>query len=100
MGGVDLLAGASRVGLALIFNCLWQGALIAGVAWVTLRIFSGANATTRYAVWTLTLIAMLVVPVVTSLSRISFERAAQVQTSAPSRAVVRTVAAPAKVPKA
>jgi len=60
MNAIDLVAVASRVGLAVIFNTLWQGALIAGVAWVTLRIFSRANATTRYAVWSLTLLAMLI----------------------------------------
>lgn len=74
MIGPDFLAAVSRVGLAVIFNCLWQGALIAGVAWVTLRVFTRANAATRYAVWTLTLVAMLVVPIVTTLSRVSVER--------------------------
>ena len=66
MHGFDLIAAASRFGLAVIFNSLWQGALIAGVAWLTLRIFNRTNATTRYAVWSLSLFAILVVPVITS----------------------------------
>jgi uncharacterized protein YjbI with pentapeptide repeats/beta-lactamase regulating signal transducer with metallopeptidase domain len=68
-----LLSGAARVSLAVIVNSLWQGALIAFVAWVAVRIFSRANAATRYAIWSLALLAMIVVPVLTSLSRVSVE---------------------------
>src|SRR5271166_121539 len=93
MNGLELLAGASRVGLAVIFNSLWQGALIAAVAWLTLRVFTRANATTRYAVWSLTLLAMLIVPLVTSLSRVSIEHQTATSSSAQS---AKPFAAPAK----
>jgi uncharacterized protein YjbI with pentapeptide repeats/beta-lactamase regulating signal transducer with metallopeptidase domain len=83
MPGSELLAAVSRVGLAVIFNCLWQGALIASVAWVTLRFFTRANATTRYAVWTLTLVTMLVVPIVTTLSRVSVEHPSTITAAQP-----------------
>lgn len=93
MNGLELLAGVSRVGLAVIFNSLWQGALIAGVAWLILRIFTRANATTRYAVWSLTLLAMLIVPFVTSLSRVSIERQTPVvSTASPANPLVVSAA--------
>lgn len=85
MPGLDFFAPVARVGLAILLNGLWQGALIAFVTWAALSIFRGANAATRYAVWSLCLLAVLVVPVVTSLSRVSLE---------PQASIVSTTAAP------
>ncbi len=68
-----MLNDAARVALAVLFNSLWQGALIALVAWAVLRIFSRANAATRYAIWALALAAMIVTPIFTSLSHVSVE---------------------------
>ncbi|HTX02500.1 MAG TPA: pentapeptide repeat-containing protein [Candidatus Acidoferrales bacterium] len=59
--------------MAVLLNSLWQGALIAFVAWGVLRIFSRANAATRYAIWALALAAMIVIPIFTSLPHVSVE---------------------------
>ncbi|MBV8424169.1 MAG: pentapeptide repeat-containing protein [Candidatus Eremiobacteraeota bacterium] len=66
----------ARVALAILLNSLWQGALIALVASGVLRIFVRANAATRYAIWAFALIAMVAIPVVTSVPRVSVEPAA------------------------
>lgn len=63
----------ARVGVAILVNGLWQGALIAFVTWLALRVFARANASTRYAVWALALAAVVVVPVATSLSRVAVD---------------------------
>ncbi len=68
-----MLNDAARVALAVLVNSLWQGALIALVAWGVLRIFSRANAATRYAIWALALVAMIVIPIFTSLPNVSVE---------------------------
>jgi TonB family protein len=52
--------------LTFIANELWQGALIAGVTTLALRLVSPRNATTRYAVWLLALFALVAVPVATA----------------------------------
>ena len=70
-----MLNDAARVVLAVLLNSLWQGALIALVAWGVLRVFSRANAATRYAIWALALVAMIVIPIFTSLPRVSVETA-------------------------
>ncbi len=64
-------ADAAHLGAAILFNSLWQGALIAGVTALALRLFPKANASTRYAAWSLALIALFVTPIATSLTRIS-----------------------------
>ena len=66
----------ARVGVAILVNGLWQGALIAFVTWLALRVFSKANASTRYAVWALALAAVVIVPVATSLSRVAIDHPA------------------------
>jgi uncharacterized protein YjbI with pentapeptide repeats/beta-lactamase regulating signal transducer with metallopeptidase domain len=62
----------ARTALVVLINGLWQGAAIAGLTWLALRVFPRVNASTRYAAWTVALIAVLVVPIATSLSRISY----------------------------
>lgn len=50
-----------------LVNALWQPALIAGIAWLALKISQCTNATTRHAVWTLALVASVVVPVISAM---------------------------------
>lgn len=71
----------ARVILVILLNGLWQGALIAGITWVALRFSPRVNASTRYAAWTLALVATLIVPVVTSLTHISYQSASVSQAS-------------------
>ncbi len=49
-------------------NALWQPALIAGIAWVALKISRCSNATTRHAIWSLALAGSFIVPFVSALS--------------------------------
>lgn len=76
MPQLEVMLPVARAGLAILVNGLWQGPLIAAAAWLALYVFRRANAATRYAVWSLALLAVLIVPVFTSLSRITVERSA------------------------
>lgn len=69
-----LFENAAHFGVAMLLNSLWQGALIAGATWAALRLFPRANASTRYAAWSLALAALVIVPIATSLTRISVEQ--------------------------
>ncbi|HET9029316.1 MAG TPA: pentapeptide repeat-containing protein [Candidatus Aquilonibacter sp.] len=73
MPHLDTFEPIARIGFAILLNGIWQGALIAFVTWLALYVFRRANAATRYAVWSLSLLAVLIVPVLTSLSRVSVE---------------------------
>src|SRR5579863_3083568 len=53
---------------ATVLNALWQDALIVLCVWLLLRAWPQVNAATRYAVWSATLVAALVVPVATTLA--------------------------------
>ncbi len=87
MSLLPVFESVARVAIAILVNGLWQGALIAFVAWLALRIFNHANASTRYAVWALALAGVIVVPIATSLSRVSVDtpasETANTSTSAP-----------------
>jgi len=62
---------AARPIVAMLFNGLWQGGLIALAVWAILRVFPNANASTRYAAWSAALLAVLIVPLFTTLPRVS-----------------------------
>jgi beta-lactamase regulating signal transducer with metallopeptidase domain len=51
-----------------LINSLWQGAMLACIAWGLLRVIRRANAATRYAVLMATLYAALILPLLTTLS--------------------------------
>jgi len=53
---------------ATVLNALWQDALLVIVVWLLLHAWPRINAATRYAVWIVTLLAALVVPIVTTLA--------------------------------
>jgi uncharacterized protein YjbI with pentapeptide repeats/beta-lactamase regulating signal transducer with metallopeptidase domain len=53
---------------ATVLNALWQDALLVVVVWLVLQAWPRINAATRYAVWIVTLLAALVVPIVTTLA--------------------------------
>ncbi len=62
----------ARAVIVVLVNGLWQGVAIAALTWLALRLFPRVNASTRYAAWTLALVAVLVVPIATSLPHISY----------------------------
>jgi uncharacterized protein YjbI with pentapeptide repeats/beta-lactamase regulating signal transducer with metallopeptidase domain len=90
---MQALENIARSAIVILVNSVWQGAAIALVTWLALRAFPRVNASTRYAAWTLALIATLVVPVATSLSRIAFE-APQQSAQAPQHAASKLHSAP------
>jgi TonB family protein len=53
---------------AAFIDSLWQGALIAGAAWIALRCFPRLGASTRYAIWLCTLLALVLTPLLTVAS--------------------------------
>jgi len=53
---------------AMALNALWQDALLVLCVWLLLRIWPSTNASTRYVVWSATLAAAIVVPVVTTIA--------------------------------
>jgi uncharacterized protein YjbI with pentapeptide repeats/beta-lactamase regulating signal transducer with metallopeptidase domain len=62
----------ARAVIVVLVNGLWQGLAIAALTWLALRLFPRVNASTRYAAWTLALVAVLVVPIATSLTHITY----------------------------
>ncbi|MFZ0033255.1 MAG: M56 family metallopeptidase [Candidatus Cybelea sp.] len=50
-----------------LVNALWQPALIASIVWLALKVSHCSNATTRHVVWTLALVASVVVPLVSAM---------------------------------
>lgn len=56
----------------VLFNGIWQGALLTGAAYAVSRTLTARDAVTRYALWLTTLVAIAFVPVVTTLLRSPF----------------------------
>jgi len=47
-----------------IVNSIWQGAVVAGIAWMALRLARRASAAVRYYVWAAVLVGALVLPII------------------------------------
>ncbi|MBV9271466.1 MAG: M56 family metallopeptidase, partial [Candidatus Eremiobacteraeota bacterium] len=58
---------AARIIVATLFNSLWEGAILALIIWAILRFATNINATTRYALWISALVAVIVLPIVTTV---------------------------------
>jgi beta-lactamase regulating signal transducer with metallopeptidase domain len=91
---------------AVLFAALWQGALLAGLAWLALRAVPRCGAATRYGVWLATLLAIVVVPAATAsrphaASRIAHDAPAASRTIASAHATrnVRMGAATGAAPQ-
>ncbi|MBL8167790.1 MAG: HEAT repeat domain-containing protein [Acidobacteria bacterium] len=52
----------ARLWLEALLNSLWQGLLIAVLVWLLLRVLKQASATTRHAVWLVTLLTIGALP--------------------------------------
>jgi len=62
--------------LQAMFKTLWQGMLIVALAWTLLRIFKGASATTRHAVWLVSLLVIGALPFVAIATKRTIENQA------------------------
>ena len=79
--------------IAVLFNGLWEAALLAVVAWIALRSMPNGNATTRHSVLAAALLASLVLPVVTAVITTVHPTFASVATHVPAKV------APLSLPK-
>jgi beta-lactamase regulating signal transducer with metallopeptidase domain len=83
-----------RLGVEALLNGLWQGLALAALVWCLLRLIRGLNATTRYFVWGMTLLAVVSLPLLHGLRAAYAVRAAEeAATSTASAAVVESSAA-------
>lgn len=60
----------ARVAVAVLFNSLWEAAVLAFAVWVVLRLLPNLNATTRYMAWCAALAASLLLPLATSIPKV------------------------------
>jgi uncharacterized protein YjbI with pentapeptide repeats/beta-lactamase regulating signal transducer with metallopeptidase domain len=72
-GLIPHLAPVARVTVAVLFNSLWEAALLALAVWAILRILPNLNATTRYAAWCVALAGSLLLPIATALPQITIQ---------------------------
>ena len=66
MHALDALDRTASVIVTAFVNGLWQGLVLLGLIWCLLRVLEARrrlNATTRYAVWSITLIALAALPI-------------------------------------
>ncbi|MBV8149244.1 MAG: pentapeptide repeat-containing protein [Candidatus Eremiobacteraeota bacterium] len=66
-GLAGLLQSIATPVAAVALNALWEGALLVVGVWLLLRVWSGVNASTRYLIWSATLVAIVIVPIATTL---------------------------------
>jgi beta-lactamase regulating signal transducer with metallopeptidase domain len=62
MALVDLIGAAARPAVEAVLNGLWQGTALTALVWCLLKLIPRTNATTRYAIWVGTLIAVIFLP--------------------------------------
>jgi len=90
---------AVRFIIAVLFNGLWEAALIAVVAGLVLRVMPNGNATTRHSVLVAALFAALILPVVTaSITTVRSASATPSDAPASSTAVARVTHPAAESP--
>jgi beta-lactamase regulating signal transducer with metallopeptidase domain len=63
MAFVDLIETVARPTVEALLNGLWQGAALVALVWCLLKIIPRINATTRYVIWWVTLIAVICLPI-------------------------------------
>jgi TonB family protein len=62
---ITMLTQAALAIAGVLFDSLWEGALIVGAVWAALRCLPKLGAATRYAIWLGALVALVVIPVFT-----------------------------------
>ena len=70
MHALDALDHTASVIVTAFVNGLWQGLVLLGLIWCLLRVLEARrrlNATTRYAVWSITLTALVALPIAMGL---------------------------------
>src|SRR6185437_3053708 len=64
---MPFIDAAARFVLAVLFNGLWEAAILAAAAWLVLRFMRQGNATTRHSVLAAALFASLILPIATTV---------------------------------
>src|SRR5581483_2565034 len=82
---------------SILLNSLWEGAAIALLAAVVLRLINRANATTRSTILAAALVAAVVLPVVTTIASLSPKAEAGASTAHPAYRPVRPVSVPIRI---
>ncbi len=65
---IENFDSSARMLLEALLNTLWQGMLIAALVWLLLRLTKRASATTRHAIWLVTLLTIGALPFVAIMS--------------------------------
>lgn len=81
--------------MTAILQWLWQGSAIALAVWAVLRFAPRINAATRYAIWAVTLITVLMLPIMASLAAASVRNGTATLAGNPVPVVGPLVAVPA-----
>ena len=63
MAVLDLVDPIARATVEVLFNSLLPGLALTALVWCLLRLVRSVNATTRYVVWYVTLLAVVCLPV-------------------------------------
>ncbi len=71
MNASHVLGNVAATVTAVGLNSLWEDALVVACVWVFLRMWPRVNAATRYVIWSVALLAAVVVPVATTLPFLS-----------------------------
>jgi beta-lactamase regulating signal transducer with metallopeptidase domain len=64
----EALERIARPVVEALLNDLWQGVALTMLVWVALQMMRGTNAATRYGIWLATLLAVVLLPLITGLS--------------------------------
>lgn len=83
---LETLDPLARLILQALLNSLWQGLLIVALVWLLLRVIGQASATTRHAVW---LVSLLTIGLLPALA-LTFSQKSQPSSSAPAAIVSAT----------
>ncbi|MBC5816553.1 MAG: hypothetical protein GIW97_08435 [Candidatus Eremiobacteraeota bacterium] len=84
----------SRFIVAIILNSIWEDAILVFAVWLLLRFLRNTNASTRYFSWLVTMVAAVLLPIVTTLPQTTFIGAPQqqaVSSNVPTATAVRPV---------
>jgi uncharacterized protein YjbI with pentapeptide repeats/beta-lactamase regulating signal transducer with metallopeptidase domain len=71
MNASHVLGNVAATVTAVGLNSLWEDALVVACVWMFLRMWPRVNAATRYVIWSVALVAAVVVPVATTLPFLS-----------------------------
>ncbi|MDQ6930865.1 MAG: M56 family metallopeptidase, partial [Candidatus Eremiobacteraeota bacterium] len=88
------LESAARFVVAVMFNSIWEDAILVFAVWLLLRAIREVNASTRYFSWLVTMIAAVVLPVITTIPQTTFQPAASAQAAAHATVAARHDAVP------